>query len=370
MMIKSALEKIYPYAVFVVIVGVLLSGLLFSGEISAGIADGVTLCLNTLIPSLFFFMILANIIGNSILAELLARPFLWFSRRVLRLDGKLFSIWILSLLGGYPVGAKLIGDQLRAGRITQQTAKHLLPICVNCSPAFLVSYVALKFWGSLTLGVLLFVSQILACLIIAIVTGWGHPLYRTTSSSESTYPPPSILLVDAVVGATKTMGVICGFVLAFSALFPLLAYLPLSETQQFYLRGGLEVVSGVQSLSGVSLINSILLASLFTAFGGLCVFLQVFAMLRGSGISFLYFFALRLCYTVLSVVLTWVGLHLLPPSAVISTATIRDATVPGGILTLQPFHHSLPVAIGLLLSGALLLTGAISRPTPGGEAHS
>lgn len=359
-MIKTIKITVWEGTLFVLVIGMLWVGLRFQGEIARGIAAGMAICLQGLIPSLFFFLLLALVIGNSGLATVLARPFLWAAKRLMRLDATLFSLWLLSLLGGYPVGAKLIGDHLAAGRITPQTAKQLLPICVNCSPAFLVSYVAFTLWGNLSLGVLLWGAQVLSCLILAVIMGWGRPVRSVQSLPKRPDETIATLLVTSIIGATKTMAIICGFVLAFSAVLPLLSYLPLSSGQQFFLTGGLEVVAGVQSLAGMPLLWGVLCAALFTSFGGVCVFLQVFAVLGGRGISLWYLLALRLCYTVLSVVLTWIGFVLLPPAARITAVAVSNPNQSS--VTLQPFAHSLPVALGLLLLGAMLLAGGVTRP--------
>ena len=50
-------------------------------------------------------------------------------------------VFLLGLLTGYPMGAKLTADLYYAGKISRQEAEYLLTFCNNPSPAFLITYV-------------------------------------------------------------------------------------------------------------------------------------------------------------------------------------------------------------------------------------
>lgn len=81
---------------------------MFSKECSKGAENGIGLCLSTLVPSLFPFMVLASYITDSGLAEKIGRHLSWLTKPLFGLDGCFASAIILSLVGGYPVGAKTV----------------------------------------------------------------------------------------------------------------------------------------------------------------------------------------------------------------------------------------------------------------------
>lgn len=318
------MKRIGSILLFWITTGCLLGCILLSGEITDGISYGIHLCLNSLIPSLFFFMILSSLILNSPLCGILARPFSTPARRLLRLDAPLFVLFLLSLIGGYPIGPRLIAQQLRAGSISRQTAQSMMPFCVNCSPAFLICYLSPYLWGDLRPGVMLYLSQVMAAILLAILSGFRKPIRASSAGSTKSGQPVSVLLVDSVNQAAKAMGTICSFVVAFCAFFPVLdRFLP-QGGPAILVKGLLEVTAGCQALAELPVSRGILGAALFTSFGGVCVFFQIIAMISGSGISIWRWLVSRLLYTALSTGLCWAGL-LLFPQAVSCAASAAPA---------------------------------------------
>lgn len=347
------IKKLTGYVLFFILGGFLVTCIMLSQTIAEGVSYGLNICLYSLIPALFFFIAVSNIICNTQLSSILSAPFAWLARVVFRLDGRLFSVFLLSIIGGYPVGAKIIGDKVRSGEISSQTGAYLLNFCVNCSPAFLISYLSVKLWNSVAIGVLLFCSQTLSCILIAFVTGFGRQIHQCHVQSAKQQPPLSTIVVNSVVNATKTLGVLCSFVLLFCAIYPLLAKLPMPDTISFFLRPALEVISGVQEVAHLPVEQGVLMASLFTSFGGACVYLQVFAMLNHTNIRFFSWFFTRLCYTGVSVVLTRTGLFLFDSSITCMS--------PSGKINVIPYSHSFPVAIGMMVLASMLLMISLRR---------
>ena len=96
-----------------------ITALLFSKECSKGAEKGIGLCLSTLVPSLFPFMVLASYITDSGLAEKIGRHLSWLTKPLFGLDGCFSSAIILSLVGGYPVGAKTVNSLYKKGAASE-----------------------------------------------------------------------------------------------------------------------------------------------------------------------------------------------------------------------------------------------------------
>lgn len=324
------MKKVGTYLGLLSVCLMLFSAAFFSAELSDGIRNGIDLCFNLLIPSMLVFLILSHLCMNSAIGQLLSRPFSKLLCRMFRIPESAVVILLLSLIGGYPVGARLLSEAVRTKRLSSNDAERMLAFCVNCGPAFLISGVGVRLFGSLSLGLLLYFSQVIACLSVGFLSS-----RKTQSiSQQSTLPPTiprqhiSVLLVESVNSAGRSMGVICLFVVAFSSLLPLV-----SRTMQAlpndvsYLVGGLlEVTSGCQNLHHFESLNRILMAALFTSFGGVCVLLQICAMLHGSGISLRRFFLWRIPYTIISLLVTRLGLACLP--GLVETMSLHAGVTP------------------------------------------
>lgn len=111
------MNKIKGAFLSLIIVSFIILNFLYTKEIFSGIHNGLLLCINAVVPSLFVFMILSNIIINSSAKNIITIPFL---KKPLRLSKTELSIFILSLIGGYPIGARLLANEIDANRISKK----------------------------------------------------------------------------------------------------------------------------------------------------------------------------------------------------------------------------------------------------------
>lgn len=295
---KNILPMLICYGAIFVLV-------LYSSWVSGGVKLGVETCVNLVIPSLFIFMVLGNIIVSSRLCEAIAMPFSPIGRWLFGLDATLMSIVIISLVGGYPIGARMLAKKVCSGEISSEDASHMLCYCVNCGPAFLISGVGAGILGNAKVGVIICISQVLACFTIAILKRGkiGH-----IKTSKSNYQTGSALLVNAVSDSVKAMATVCGLILCFSVLTAILGQFLGNATA--YINGILEVTTAIKPLS--LLTNGAVLIAIFTAFGGVCVHMQIAAMLKGCNVSLKRFFLWRIVYASISGGAVFVWLTLFP----------------------------------------------------------
>lgn len=341
-------SKYSRFLALLLFAGIVIGTLHFSKEVAAGIHQGILISMNTLIPSMFFFMAIAKILSEGTLIKKLPYPHCF--EKLFHLDRELFSIFLLSLVGGYPVGAKLIGEEVINGRITQEEGQRMLPFSVNCSPAFLISGVSLSLWGKKLPGIILYLSQVMAALLLAITSGKGVIRRKFTPTNQIS--SLSIRLVAGVRAAANSMGVICIFVVLFCGIFPLLDLFPLSDTIQLLCKGLLEVTSGCQMITSKSLLSDIFLTGLFTSFGGICVHLQLTALLSESGIKMGTFLLSRICYTGLSLLFSIAGYFLW---SVLSPEQVAACFLSSGQQHYEFYTVSPVSAILLGLLAAMLL---------------
>ena len=85
--------------------------------VAKGAVQGIRLCLQTVIPSLFCFMVLTCFLINSGLYRFLSLPLARVTRRLFFLPPELGSILLLGMVGGYPMGAKAIASLLQQQKI-------------------------------------------------------------------------------------------------------------------------------------------------------------------------------------------------------------------------------------------------------------
>ena len=141
--------------------------LLSPQQAAEAVRQSMQLCAGSVVPSLFPFLVLSAMMMSSnpsaapspvsVLADCLG------------CSSTGARVFLLSLLGGYPVGPRLIGQLVRRGDLSLPEAEHLLLFCNNAGPAFVLGFVGLGLLGSLRAGVLLYLVHALCALLIALL---------------------------------------------------------------------------------------------------------------------------------------------------------------------------------------------------------
>ena len=209
----------FKYAVLTLVAfGFCALCLIFSAETLEGIRQGLALCGEIVIPSLFPFMAIAGFIMRSGIADFIASGLSRIITPIWRIPSGAVAAFLLSFFAGYPVGATMVRDLHKRGIITRNQAERMLCFTVNAGPAMIVFAVGVGMFGSVKLGWILFASNTAA----ALVFGFILALFSQKAERKETTPevPPSVsgAFVESVAGASDSMLTVCAFVMLFAAL--------------------------------------------------------------------------------------------------------------------------------------------------------
>ncbi len=295
---------IFSFAVLILLI-------IFSSDVSQAVSESVSICLNILIPSLFVFLILSDFFIQTGWLSHILKPFSFICSKLFHIPSSLGPAVFMSLVCGYPVGAKLIARMVEEKTISDKLGERLLTFCVNAGPAFLIGGVAIPIFSSLKLGLIIFISHITAFFIVGICSGIGKKAERLNISNVAV--SPSEALVSSVRSATMAMVNICAFVLLFSGILGMLKQIGFfnalenifsnlipSGSASTIVAGALEVSSGVFLSKDVVGTLSFFIVVAVTAFGGICVHLQIRSILCKTKISMKLFYRYRILYLLIS----------------------------------------------------------------------
>lgn len=302
-------------------------------------AYGITVCGRVLIPSLYPFTFCVLFILNSKILSFKNRKFKVL-QKLFGLDSYAFSVFLFSLTGGYPLGAKLINDS----EIQEKSAKAMLNYCVNAGPAFIIVSVGKGIFGQTRIGVLLFVSHIIPSFIIALLSR-----KRITAAETQNNPPIGIVdnFVSSAASAASALINICSYVLLFSVIT---AYFKVYKSTFKLLKPLsyiLEITNAVNSTNNVILISALL------GFGGICVWCQVFSLSKKAKPDIRSFALYRIFHAVSSALITFLGIK------------IFKITVPaisnGRAFSFSAFTDTPAVGISLLIFAILLIISIANK---------
>lgn len=256
-----------------------------SAQAAAGARQALALCGATLIPSLFPFFVLANLLSEMGLPDLLGRTLGGVTRRLFRVSGYGAQAFFLGISGGYPLGAVTVANLRRKGYISRSEAEGLLPFCNNSGPAFILGAAGGVF-DSAGAGLLLYITHIGAALCVGI-------LFRGRAAPSAECPPEDAALSfsrafpAAVTRALSSTLAVCGYVVLFSALLGILA--PLTQLPPLgaaLATGFFELGSGIALLRGLAPTPANLAAAAFLlGWGGISVHFQTLGAVADTDIK-------------------------------------------------------------------------------------
>lgn len=293
------------------------AGLLLYPEISAQAArDALALCAQVIIPSLFPFFVLSSLIISTGGAEIFASLLGGSMPLLFGLSSAGASAFVLGLVGGYPVGARTVGELYARGTLARRHAERLLGFCNNAGPGFILGICGSAVFHSARVGVYLYLVHIAAALFSGMLLCRDLPrrgrAERNVPCAQKDAPFAS-LFSAAVQSALGGILNVCAFVVLFMVLLRLIAsVLPASfAALPLYplLLGCVEMTNGITLLSS-SRIGFVFCAVLL-GWGGLSVHAQTLSVLGDSDLSTRYYWRGKIMQAALSAPLAYLVSFLL-----------------------------------------------------------
>lgn len=334
----------------------LLLLLLINSEIAMdGVRRGLSLCTETLFPSLFPFLVLSELLVAAGAGQTLGRL---FSRPVSALFGlseRGTAAFLLGSLCGFPIGTTTAVALYEKGEIGKQELDRLMLFANNPSSGFLVSAVGEALFGSRSAGIALFVITLLSAILIAaflrLLCGKLPQPPRNPSDGAKKQLCASDITGSVRRGFSSLLQVMA-FVLFFSCVSACLSAvvqdLGLPEEGGVLLCGLLELTAGIsRAVTTLSPAAAFRASAFFSGFAGLSVCLQLFSVAEKQNPHLLQYLLSRTAQGCLALLLAQGYLLLFRPDFL--TAESVDST---------PLASAPQLSIPLLLLGLFLLLAA------------
>ncbi len=272
-----------------------------------GASEGLQLCVATVIPALFPFFILSILLTGALSG--IHIPLLGKLGQALGLPREGGFLLLVGLLGGYPVGAQCVAQSCQSGGLSRQDGERMLAFCSNAGPAFLFG-IGSTLFPEKWMCWLLWGIHIAAALIVAALTPKVAPGTALRTAGEH------CTLTSAMQRSVKAIAMVCGWIVLFRtiiAFFQRWFLWLLPSSSGLLVTGILELTNGCCDLDKISSVGlRMQLFSLFLGFGGLCVLLQTYGVLSGSGLRGTAYFPGKIAQAAISYLLCVLAQPLLP----------------------------------------------------------
>ena len=256
-------------------------------EINECVREALTLCVESLVPSLFPFFVISGLLVNLGFVELFGKILSPVARVLFKTSGSGAVVFVIGIICGYPTGAKVIANMYKDNKLKKEEAERLLAFCNNIGPVYFISY-ALPVIGITTSPVaFLFGMYGLPFLygLFLRYTLFSRSIPFTKNSLQKNKMSADTLpflaaLDESVTSALLSIARLGGYMIFFNLLNIIPAqYLPMQF--QDFISCILEISGGLQFLQNKSPVFALCALS----FGGLSCLAQTYSMVHESGLS-------------------------------------------------------------------------------------
>ncbi len=262
------------------------------------VKQGITLYVVNVLPATFPFFFFSKLLTEMDfardLAPLTEKPLC----KLFNVGTVAGHVLIMSLLCGYPIGAKLLSDFFCSGIIDKPEAKKIMSFTSTGGPIFIIGTIGVAMFDNKIYGFVLLLSHYIG-------TFFNGLLYRGKKKPKKINPLPGVvggdLLQKSMTESFLSVGVVGGFIVLFNLFIDmannlqiinrfgfLLAYMKIpSRISEGFLCGLIEMTRGCKMLSSTPYPLYIILpcCCFLLTFGGFSITLQSMAYLGKIKIS-------------------------------------------------------------------------------------
>lgn len=261
--------------------------------------DGICLWATCVLPSLFPYLVITGILSNLRITGTISRFLSPITKKIFNVNGACGYAFIMSLISGYPVGAKIVSDLRKSDLISESESVRAAVLCSSPSPVFTLSVVGNAAFNNPLFGTLLFISVTVAIIIVGALFSFYKrkdkpkvdlPVTVTANDdvfSESVF---SSIISSLTVGGMITVFYIFTEILSvYNVLYPVTA--PLTKlfknetTAKGIIFGLFECTKGIKTLSAIKSFSMLPWAAFICGFGGICVIAQSTVFLKKAKIK-------------------------------------------------------------------------------------
>lgn len=311
----SKLELLKNIFLTILIFSIAFIILYYSQTTSRGVVIGIKYCIEILIPSLFPIMFLSKFISLSNILDFIKKPLDKAMKLIFYLPGSAAPVILLSMIGGYPIGAIGVQGLFERNEINSEQLNRMMYFCMNSGPAFIISIVGGLIVKNKFLGMLILIIQISISLIIGIISGIiartkKIPYYAKKNINSSKLNFSDVFLDSASQIANSTI-LMCTLIIIFTVSISVINDIGIFENISYFVTkfqvkpqyftcliiSILEITSGAFYASKNVVPLSII--AFIVTYGGICTHLQIKFILKNTSFNYKKFNYIRLLNSIL-----------------------------------------------------------------------
>ena len=307
--------------------------------------NGLSLWWKIVLPSLFPFLILSNLITKTAIPMIFGKILNPIMEFIFNLPGISALPLFLGMTGGYPIGAKVTSDLRFNNQISKTIANRLIAFTNNSGPLFITGAIGIGLYGNKQIGTLILLSHYISAFLVGLFFRFRKQNeYLDNETPKINFEIITLrnlgtTLTDAVKSSVISVVLIGGFIVLFSIISTIML-----ETGIIYaisnllfkgfdisfsfsiISGILEVTNGVNLIANlnISLLQKLIITSILLGFGGFSIHMQTLSVISKTDIKISYYLIGKILQGMLSGIITYIALIYTNFSEILLTPVFKN----------------------------------------------
>lgn len=276
--------------------------------------DGLLVWATVVLPALLSFIFFTKTLTALGIDKIIGEKFKLFPK-IFKVPAVGMYVFVMSILSGYPVGAKIVADLYEAGSLTKAEAYRLTTFTSNSGPMFILGSVGIGMLHSRKLGLIILFAHILG----ALTNGLVHRNHKEQNINfkKTIQKQNTISIGDLMWNTVQSVLIIGGFIALFFVIIEVFNTLHIFSSVSGALEkltkipagifsaifgGLLEITHGCLDIAalGLSDFSSGMLACGIISFGGFATILQALVFLKKFDMRMSFFIKQKITHTIFS----------------------------------------------------------------------
>lgn len=285
----------------------------YSNDIKENVLYAIDIWLNILIPSIFPFLLISNLLIDYNFINILSTFLGNITTKIFNLPKSATYVIITSIFTGFPTGSKYTKDLLVNNEITLDDANHLIMFSSFSNPLFVISSVGESLLKSKTIGYFIFISHLLTGLLIGILFKRKNKSYKEHLLKNKNNKNFITNLLDSINSTFQILINMLGIIIFFLIIIVILDKTLLGNSIfDITIKGLIEMTSGIKNISNtnISLRLKSSIIGFLISFSGLSVHFQVKSIIEGTKIKYKNFLLARIIHSILCFIIIYTFFNL------------------------------------------------------------
>lgn len=292
--------------IYLITIFFLIEFLVNSNSLITVFFNTIKLFINNLLPSIFIFFTITDILNNYNLPYYLSRTFGKPIEKIFKIPRDSSYIIFMSFFSGFPSSSKLIKDALDKEIIDSYDATKILSMTHFANPLFIIT-ISNNLFHDKNIGIIVLLVHFITNFIIGFIFRNIYKYEKREINYQMKKPLNFIdLLKSSFYNTSKLLINVLGIILFFSLVLTTVnRYLNLNNFSNMIFNGLFELTTGLKYLADLNIekTRAIALAGLFISFGGFSIHMQNMAILNKYDINYYIYLIARIIHATISFLL-------------------------------------------------------------------